>query len=154
VWARRRADAARWARPRDDLEAAVRAADVIALTTAAPEPDHPSRVGQARARTSPRSAITRRAASYHASSPSAATCSSRPARRSRRRRSAAPELAGLDPGRGTELGELLGGSQPGRRGAEELTVYKAMGHVVEDVVAAELVHRRALERGVGRVVAI
>jgi ornithine cyclodeaminase/alanine dehydrogenase-like protein (mu-crystallin family) len=64
------------------------------------------------------------------------------------------ELAGLDPEHGTELGELVAGTRPGRQSADEITVYKAMGHVVEDVVAAELVHRRARERGAGRVVTL
>jgi len=53
------------------------------------------------------------------------------------------ELAGLDPSTGTELGEVLQGSRPGRTSPDELTVYKAMGHAVEDLAAAELVVDRA-----------
>ena len=60
------------------------------------------------------------------------------------------ELAGLDPSSGTELGEVLAGRAPGRSGDDEITVYKAMGHVAEDAAAAELVYRAALEAGVGR----
>jgi ornithine cyclodeaminase/alanine dehydrogenase-like protein (mu-crystallin family) len=60
------------------------------------------------------------------------------------------ELAGLDPAAATELGELLSGRAPGRTSRDEITVYKAMGHVAEDAAAAELVYRTALERGVGR----
>jgi len=53
------------------------------------------------------------------------------------------ELQGLDPTSGTELGEVLSGARAGRRDADEITVYKAMGHAVEDLVAAEIVLRRA-----------
>ena len=62
------------------------------------------------------------------------------------------ELAGLDPTLGIELGELLAGRAPGRTSATELTAYKSMGHAMEDLVVAELVYRRARERGVGRAV--
>ncbi len=60
------------------------------------------------------------------------------------------ELAGLDPSHGTELGEVLLGRAPGREHPDEITVYKAMGHIAEDAAAAELVYRAALEAGVGR----
>jgi ornithine cyclodeaminase/alanine dehydrogenase-like protein (mu-crystallin family) len=60
------------------------------------------------------------------------------------------ELAGLDPSSGTELGEVLLGRAVGRASPDEITVYKAMGHVAEDAAAAELAYRLALERGVGR----
>jgi ornithine cyclodeaminase/alanine dehydrogenase-like protein (mu-crystallin family) len=59
------------------------------------------------------------------------------------------ELAGLDPSAGVELGDVLAGRAPARASADEITVYKAMGHVAEDVAAAELVYRAALELGVG-----
>lgn len=62
------------------------------------------------------------------------------------------ELAGLDSEAATELGEVLLGTRPGRRHRDEITVYKAMGHVIEDVVAAEMVYRRAREQGAGRTV--
>jgi alanine dehydrogenase len=42
----------------------------------------------------------------------------------------------------------------GRRADDEITVYKAMGHVIEDIVAAEIVYRRARERGVGRTITL
>jgi ornithine cyclodeaminase/alanine dehydrogenase-like protein (mu-crystallin family) len=60
------------------------------------------------------------------------------------------ELAGLEASVGTELGEVLSGRAPGRSRDDEITVYKAMGHVAEDAAAAELVYRAALEAGVGR----
>jgi len=59
------------------------------------------------------------------------------------------ELAGLDPERAGELGEVLLGRRPGREADSELTVYKSMGHAVEDMVAANLVYRKALERSFG-----
>ncbi len=53
------------------------------------------------------------------------------------------ELAGLDAAAAVELGELVSGSHPGRITSEQLTLYKAMGHAVEDLVTADLVYRRA-----------
>ena len=64
------------------------------------------------------------------------------------------ELAGRDASQGTELGEVLMGTRPGRESAEETTVYKSMGHAVEDLVAAQLVHQRATREGVGTLVAV
>jgi len=48
-----------------------------------------------------------------------------------------------------ELGELANGA-PGRRTPTEVTVFKSLGLAVEDVTAADLAYRRAIERGVGR----
>ena len=48
-----------------------------------------------------------------------------------------------------ELGEVLVGSHPGREHADELTLFKSLGIAVEDLASAELVVRRARERGVG-----
>jgi alanine dehydrogenase len=60
----------------------------------------------------------------------------------------AHELQGLDPGTALELGEVLAG-RGGRTSAEQLTVYKSMGHAVEDAVAARLVYERAVATGAG-----
>jgi ornithine cyclodeaminase/alanine dehydrogenase-like protein (mu-crystallin family) len=54
------------------------------------------------------------------------------------------ELAGLDPSLGTTLGAVLLGRKPGRLHADEITVYKAMGNAMEDLVAANLVYRRLI----------
>lgn len=62
------------------------------------------------------------------------------------------ELAGMDPDIATELGEVLLGTRPGRRSREEITVYKSMGHAVEDLAAASLVYREAVARNVGSAV--
>jgi ornithine cyclodeaminase/thiomorpholine-carboxylate dehydrogenase len=59
------------------------------------------------------------------------------------------ELAGLDPNSGTELGEMLLGMRPGRQSNSEITVYKAMGIAMEDMVAANLTYQRANQEGVG-----
>jgi ornithine cyclodeaminase/alanine dehydrogenase-like protein (mu-crystallin family) len=48
-----------------------------------------------------------------------------------------------------ELGEVLTGMHPGRQDQRELTVFKSLGIAVEDLAAADLVVRRARERGVG-----
>ena len=64
------------------------------------------------------------------------------------------ELAGFDPGIGTELGEVLLGRGLGRQSQDEITVYKAMGHACEDMAAASLVYRRAKQEGVGRTIAL
>jgi alanine dehydrogenase len=60
------------------------------------------------------------------------------------------ELAGLQPSDGAELGEVLLGRKPGRQSAQEITVYKAMGHAMEDLVAARIVYERAVAAGAGQ----
>src|SRR5437667_187808 len=42
----------------------------------------------------------------------------------------------------TEIGAVVAGADPGRRNAEELTLFKSVGVAVEDVVAAPLVLQR------------
>ena len=46
-----------------------------------------------------------------------------------------------------EIGEVVAGAQPGRRFAEEITLFKSVGVAVEDVVTADLVYRKALRVG-------
>lgn len=53
------------------------------------------------------------------------------------------ELQGLDPQAAVELGEVLSGAHEGRTSDDEITVYKSMGHAVEDAAAAALVLERA-----------
>ena len=48
-----------------------------------------------------------------------------------------------------ELGEVLAGMHPGRQHEDELTIFKSLGIAVEDLASAELIVRRARERGVG-----
>ena len=61
----------------------------------------------------------------------------------------AHELQGLDPAAAAELGEVIAGSRPGRTSPEQLTLYKSMGHAVEDAVAADLVYSAARAQGAG-----
>jgi ornithine cyclodeaminase/alanine dehydrogenase-like protein (mu-crystallin family) len=60
----------------------------------------------------------------------------------------------MDPGSATELGEILSGTRPGREDREQITVYKSMGHAIEDAVAARLVYEAAVTSGVGTTVEI
>jgi ornithine cyclodeaminase/alanine dehydrogenase-like protein (mu-crystallin family) len=60
------------------------------------------------------------------------------------------ELQGLNPGLGTELGELLLNQKEGRRNEIEITLYKSMGHAMEDLVAANLVYQKAIEQNIGK----
>jgi len=54
-----------------------------------------------------------------------------------------------------ELGELLADETlPRRRSDTEVTIFKSLGLAVEDVVAANLAYRRAVERNVGQVLAL
>jgi len=64
------------------------------------------------------------------------------------------ELASRAPESVVELGEVLAGAHPGRVSADQLTVWKSMGHAVEDGVAARLVLDAARAGGVGRVVSL
>jgi ornithine cyclodeaminase/alanine dehydrogenase-like protein (mu-crystallin family) len=146
-----RADAERLAalHPRahvvDDLEAAVRDADVVALATHAAQPvieagwiapgTHVSSVGYRPPDGELPRALTRErlfVETREAFEPTPVGCA---------------ELHGLDPHTAAELGEVLLGRAPGRVGEREITVYKAMGHVVEDIVAAQLVYAAAGGRG-------
>jgi alanine dehydrogenase len=50
-----------------------------------------------------------------------------------------------------ELGELIADpGRTGRRSDTEVTIFKSLGLAVEDVTAANLAYRRAVERGVGQ----
>jgi alanine dehydrogenase len=44
-----------------------------------------------------------------------------------------------------EIGEVVSGARPGRRSAEEITLFKSLGLAVEDVATAELVYHKALD---------
>jgi len=47
-----------------------------------------------------------------------------------------------------EIGEVIAGKKAGRQSKDEITLYKSVGIAVEDVAAADLAYRRALESGV------
>lgn len=59
------------------------------------------------------------------------------------------ELAGIDSASGTPLGDVLSGARPGRISDDQITVYKAMGIAMEDMVAANIAYRVAVSTGVG-----
>jgi len=59
------------------------------------------------------------------------------------------ELAGIDAARGTTVGAVALRRAPGRANDREITVYKAMGIAMEDMVAANLAYRRAKREHVG-----
>jgi ornithine cyclodeaminase/alanine dehydrogenase-like protein (mu-crystallin family) len=59
------------------------------------------------------------------------------------------ELQGMDAGAAAELGEVLAGIHPGRVSSDQITVYKSMGHAMEDATAARLVYERAIAEGKG-----
>jgi ornithine cyclodeaminase len=42
-----------------------------------------------------------------------------------------------------EIGEVINGIAPGRRNESEVTLYKSLGHIVQDLAAAHYLHHRA-----------
>ena len=114
LWARRPQQAELPARVAEDLEAAVRAADVIALTTGSPEPviraewvkpgAHVSSIGFH----PPSGELPRELAERHRLFVETRAAFAAPP-------VGCAELAGLDPEHGTELGELVAGTRPGRQ---------------------------------------
>ena len=125
----------------DDPEAAVRGADVVALATHAAQPviepgwiapgTHVSSVGYRppdgelpRALTHQRLFVETR----EAFEPTPVGCA---------------ELQGLDPRERHRARRGPARHEAGPHARDEITVYKAMGHVVEDIVAAELVYAAA-----------
>jgi ornithine cyclodeaminase/alanine dehydrogenase-like protein (mu-crystallin family) len=59
------------------------------------------------------------------------------------------ELRGLTASDGTPLGDVVNDPRRGRANSLEVTVYKAMGIAMEDMVAANLAFRRAQRSGLG-----
>jgi alanine dehydrogenase len=64
------------------------------------------------------------------------------------------ELADLDISMGTTLGAVALDRKVGRRSDDEITVYKAMGVAMEDMVAANLAFQRAKQEGGGNFMAL
>lgn len=63
------------------------------------------------------------------------------------------ESGQLDPQRTQTLQDLIVGKCAGRQHANQLTLYKSVGTALQDVIAADLVYRRARELGLGHEVA-
>jgi len=49
-----------------------------------------------------------------------------------------------------ELGDIVTEKAPGRRGPADITLFKSLGIALEDIAFADLIWRRAVERGVGK----
>jgi ornithine cyclodeaminase/alanine dehydrogenase-like protein (mu-crystallin family) len=133
----------------ESAEDAVRDADVVVTVTSAREPivsrewlapgTHVTAVGSSISSTRELDTETMEAAALFAD-----------ARESMVNESGDYLMAGLGPEHiRAELGEVLIGSQEGRRSDEELTVFKSLGLAVEDLAAAEHVYARAKAEGVG-----
>jgi ornithine cyclodeaminase/alanine dehydrogenase-like protein (mu-crystallin family) len=64
------------------------------------------------------------------------------------------ELANLDSSKGSTLGAIILGRKSGRQSEDEITVYKAMGVAMEDMVAANLAFQKAKRHGGGSFIAL
>jgi ornithine cyclodeaminase/thiomorpholine-carboxylate dehydrogenase len=136
------------ARAVDDVEAAVRGSDVVCLCTHAYDPviepgwvrpgTHVTSVGYA----PPRGELPAELARHTLYVETASAFAAPPV--------GCAELQGLPPAHGIPLGDALLGRADGRRSDEEITVYKAMGIAMEDMVAANLVYAEAKRRGLGQ----
>jgi ornithine cyclodeaminase/alanine dehydrogenase-like protein (mu-crystallin family) len=49
-----------------------------------------------------------------------------------------------------EIGDILTEKAPGRRGPADITLFKSLGIALEDIAFADLIWRRAIERGIGK----
>jgi ornithine cyclodeaminase/alanine dehydrogenase-like protein (mu-crystallin family) len=132
------------------FEAAVRGADVVAATTHSSEPvvragwvspgTHVGSVGYAPPGSELDAGLVQ-AADVLAVESRLVAFSPPPA--------GAPELAGLDPQRAVELGELVAGTRVGRTDPEQITLYTSVGVAVQDLAAAALVLAAAREHDAG-----
>jgi ornithine cyclodeaminase/thiomorpholine-carboxylate dehydrogenase len=132
-----------------DLERAVRGSDVVCLTTSSATPviedgwvqpgTHVASVGFAPPGSELPAALVERASLFVESLVAF---------------QAAPvgcaELAGRDPARGAELGQVLLGTRPGRTSDTQVTLYKSMGHAMEDMIVANLAYEAAVAAGAGQ----
>ncbi len=140
-------------RATDTAEAAVRGADLIVLVTASPTPviqsewvgagAHVVSVGACRPEQREMDPALVARARLYVDSRAAAVVES------------GDVVLGMADGLFTaghirgELGEVVLGRAEGRRGDRDITIFKSLGMAVEDVVAADLVLRRAIETGAG-----
>jgi ornithine cyclodeaminase/thiomorpholine-carboxylate dehydrogenase len=130
------------------LEAAVRGADVVCLTTSSATPviradwvrpgTHVTSVGFAPPGSEVPPELIERARIFvearTAFEPAPVGCA---------------ELAGREASGAAEIGEVLAGSRPGRTCGAELTLYKSMGIAMEDMVVANLAFAEAQRTGAG-----
>ncbi|MGO4334338.1 ornithine cyclodeaminase family protein [Labrys sp. KB_33_2] len=64
------------------------------------------------------------------------------------------ELCGIDPGVATTLGDMLSRLKSGRQLETDITVYKAMGIAMEDMIAADIAYRHAKSKKIGQVIVL
>jgi alanine dehydrogenase len=137
------------ARAAADIEAAVRESDVVCLTTHSAKPvidpnwikpgTHVSSVGYC----PPDGELPRGLAAKHRLFVETLDAFEAPP-------VGCGELSGLDRSKGTTLGAVFLGRKPVRTSDDEITIYKAMGVAMEDMVAANLAYQTAKrERGGG-----
>ncbi len=53
-----------------------------------------------------------------------------------------------------ELHEIVAGSRPGRNGANEITIFKSCGIALWDIAAAAVIYREAIEKRIGKEIAM
>jgi alanine dehydrogenase len=137
----------------ESAEQAVRGADLVVLVTSSPEPvvqsgwvkdgAHVMSVGACRPdQREMDPALTRRGRLFVDSRAAALVESGDIVKGIEERRFGASHIVG-------ELGELIAGKVEGRRSPREVTIFKSLGLAAEDVVAADLVYRRAIEQDAG-----
>jgi len=134
----------------DDIEAAVRAADILVLATSSREPVirrewlkpgvHINAVGSSVKHTREVDTATMAAASLWVDRTESTENESGDYLLARNE-GAEVEIRG-------ELGELLLG-KPGRTSPDEITLFKSLGLAVEDLASAQLLHEKGLRLGVG-----
>lgn len=131
------------ARASDDIEAAVRESDIVCLATHSAAPvigpgwikpgAHVTSVGYH----PPDGELPRSLASGHRLFVETSAAFEAPP-------VGCAELTGLDPANAATLGAVIAGNKPGRISDTEITVYKAMGTGMQDMIAANLAYHSAL----------
>jgi ornithine cyclodeaminase/alanine dehydrogenase len=51
-----------------------------------------------------------------------------------------------------ELGEVVAGTKPGRTSSDEIIIFDSAGMALQDVITAATVYKKAVDRGLGRIV--
>ena len=135
-------------------EEAVRGADVVVAVTNSREPvlEHAWLKPGAHVNAVGASTLQTRELDTATVAASALFCDSRESLRHEAGEFARAVAEGAIPGEEhvrAELGEVLAGMAPGRRGGGELTLFRSLGIAIEDLAAAERAVATARERGIG-----
>jgi alanine dehydrogenase len=51
-----------------------------------------------------------------------------------------------------ELGKVVAGTKPGRTSSDEIIIFDSAGMALQDVITAATVYKKAVDRGLGRIV--